>query len=68
LVSFLCAVSRSDSTGASVSRSDSTGASPRLRTLLGLGALAAGLLFLLVPRRAANVVLPLTVAVFFGLS
>jgi hypothetical protein len=44
------------------------GGATEVRTLLGLGALAAGLLFALVPRRAAIIVLPLTVAVFLGLS
>jgi len=39
-----------------------------MRTLLGLGALAAGLLFVLIPRRAALVVLPVAVAVFLALS
>jgi hypothetical protein len=39
-----------------------------MRTLLGLGALATGLLFALVPRRVAPVLLPLAVAVFLALS
>jgi hypothetical protein len=44
------------------------GGASEVRTLLGLGTLAAGLLFVLVPRRVASVVLPLTVALFLGLS
>jgi hypothetical protein len=44
------------------------GGATEVRTLLGLGALAAGLLFALVPRRAANIVLPLAVGLFLALS
>jgi hypothetical protein len=44
------------------------GGASEVRTLLGLGALTAGILFVLVPRRVSSVVLPLTVALFLGLS
>lgn len=44
------------------------GGAPEMRTLIGIGAIGAGILFAVVPRKVALWAIPLAVGIFLGLS